>query len=79
MRPIIDAGFQGDLRAMRYIISQQLADGGKAAPGAGAAGLATATRGIVVAAGSPQYIANAFINLYILQRHLNCSLPVVIM
>ena len=82
LRPIIDAGFQGDLHAMRYIISQQLAAAGPAAAppaGANGAGPATPTRGIVVAAGSPQYIANAFVNLYVLQRHLNCTVPVVVM
>ena len=78
LRPVIDAGFQGDLHAMRYIISQQLA-AADAPAGTDAAGPATPTRGIVVAAGSPQYIANAFVNLYVLQRHLNCTLPIVIM
>lgn len=86
LRPVIDASFQGDVRAMRHIISQVLeeqtqfthvAEGqaddkqqGRNAP---------PTRGIVIAAGGGTYVANAFANLYVLQRHLNCTLPVAIM
>ncbi|EFN51903.1 hypothetical protein CHLNCDRAFT_139528 [Chlorella variabilis] len=73
LRPAIDAGFRGDVRAMRHIIAQQLA-GSAPEPAKG-----RAQRGIVLAAGGQEYIANAFVNLYVLQRHLNCTLPVAIM
>lgn len=36
-------------------------------------------RGILVAAGGGTYAANAFVNLWVLRRHLNCTLPVAIM
>ncbi len=78
LRPVIDAGFQGDVAAMRHIIKERLAaeqQGGKG----GQQGGQRPTRGIVLAAGGGAYAANAFVNLWVLRRHLNCTLPAVIM
>lgn len=71
LRPVIDAGFKGDVHAMRHIIAKQLdaQPEPKRAP----------TRGIVMAAGGRSYIANAFVNMRVLRHHLNCTLPVAIM
>lgn len=38
-----------------------------------------ATRGIVISVGGGQFAANAFVNIYVLQRHLKCTLPVAMM
>lgn len=36
-------------------------------------------RGVVVPAGSPRSLANAFVTLHLLRHHLNCSLPAAVM
>ena len=78
LRPILDAAFQGDVRAMNNTI-QRWARPAAAAAAAAAHPGSTSSRGIVVAAGGQQYIANAFVHLYTLRRHLNCTLPVALM
>lgn len=78
LRPVIDAGFQGDVAAMRHIIKERLAEQ-RAGQGSPQLQDQQPTRGIVLAAGGGTYAANAFVNLWVLRRHLNCTLPAVIM
>lgn len=75
---MIDAGFQGDVAAMRHIIKERLAEQ-RAGQGSPQLQDQQPTRGIVLAAGGGTYAANAFVNLWVLRRHLNCTLPAVIM
>ncbi|KAL4424089.1 hypothetical protein ABPG75_001390 [Micractinium tetrahymenae] len=86
LRPVIDAGFQGDVAAMQHIITQHLAAAEQQpqaeqqqAEGGQRQRQQRPTRGIVLAVGGGTYAANAFVNLWVLRRHLNCTLPVAIM
>lgn len=68
-RRVIDAAFLGDLAVMaRHITRVQPLPASR-----------SPSRGIVLSAGGQQYAANAFVNIYVLQRFLNCTLPVAFM
>jgi hypothetical protein len=66
----VDRGFGFDVQVLRHHLERNPP---RAAVAAGAP-----ARGIVVPAGGPALIANAFANLYVLRHHLGCTLPVTI-